>query len=343
MYDIFCTFVSLTKMFKYTIMENDIKEISLRNYLDVLNGLAYGTQLVSYANNDVRNEVVSAIETINKIAGLEIVREEAHVEGWEDEVIEGVYDIIYTDRHSPMPQITEDDLNVSHYVKDACENKTLIKLEEVNPALYKHVRKLCKDFDVKFSTDGTAIVLDGRGKSQSVYRQIQEAYKSGKASISFNLDEVNAPTVRTYSSQFGSAIGLKLRCVTAPGFITVHFKEADPRDVLLQELSDRIAKLASLGFTYNDLQEKISNITWAIYGEENTVAAADEPVSGKAWQKHSEAMKNDFGKFAADVIPGIAKMYKEQDIIKEVEALQQYVMPIADAEPRKPTVEYDDF
>lgn len=356
-------------------MENVIKQLTLKNYIDILNNVSYGTTLVSYLNDSVRVEVADAIKIINEIVGLEVIREVPHTEGWEETHVSGVYAIIYSDKDNAVPQITEDDMNISYTVKEAFEKSMQYRLG-VNKALWKRVKKECKAVGVKFSTDYDDVcVIDGRKKSQSVYKRIQEAYKSGQASVAFDIEEVNAPTVRTYSSQFGSAMGLKIRCSTMPGFITVHFREADPKDVLLQEFKSVLDKM-KYHFSYTDILDIVNGKKVTDSPEFDLKSISEGSVSGQAWQNHTLQMENEFSKFSTGVADGILKKYHEgqnyeqeapeyaqagfdnesdyldylseqieqqPDIIKEVEGLQQYVMPIADAEPKKPTVEYDDF
>jgi len=245
-------------------MEEEFKKLSLVNCLDKVLNMPYGSTNVVYMDDKAREETGLIIETINNIAGLQVIEERPFIDniptadGWESKEIPGKYTIIYSDRHNPIPSVTQDDLSVWNIIQEVSFRKTIQRIK-INNALHKKVRKKCLESGVKFSLDYGFVVIDGREKSLSVYRQIQKAHSEGKKEISFNLKEINMPTVRTYASQFGSAIDEKIRCTVADGFITVIFYRGP-----LDDFKDAVIKATEFLS-----QEDILNIVKSVFTPEN--------------------------------------------------------------------------
>lgn len=240
-------------------MIENFKVISLVNALETVMCVTYPNEKVTYKDEAAREETHTILKLINTIAGAEVIREEPYyhnretAEGWESVAVDNAYLIVYGDRHNPIPRITENDLNIEWDIADAYKQKTKVILD-INTSLFRIAKKQCKQIGVKFGIENGLFFVDSREKSVSVYKQIQKAYQEGLNSVSFDLAEINMPTVRTYASQFGSAVAKKIRCSVDSGVITVHFKEN-----IEDELRAVVLKCCDQ-MSFNQIQDVISDV-----------------------------------------------------------------------------------
>jgi DNA-binding transcriptional regulator YhcF (GntR family) len=247
-------------------MESIIKELSKLSIPEILLGIEYGKpEVVKYDSEDTRNHLLHVFQVANKIAGADVLREDVYFEnvptdsGWDEVPVEGVYRLIYADKNNPVPVPTEDDINLVTIIETMSYYKESVGVV-ISPAMVKTARKLCKDAGVKFIPSEGGYTIDGQEKAISVYKQIQKAYKDGLANVSFNLEEINMPTVRTYASQFGSAISKKLRCSVIDGTITVHFRELTPEEAFENDIAAIVQKAANAGLEYSQVHDAVTTV-----------------------------------------------------------------------------------
>lgn len=344
-------------------MENEFKNLTLSNCLEEVLKMEYGHINVVYSDDKARHETGIIIRTVNMVAGLEILREAPFMEetptneGWVETEVPGKYRIIYADRHNPVPAIGEDDLNVWSVIENASKDKTLHRLT-LHPGLYKNVKKECRDIGVKYSIEGGQVVIDGRQKSLSVYKQMQKAYQDGKVNISFNLDEINMPTVRTYASQLSAAVMKKIRCSVDAGIITVHFREDHT-----EELKSILLKLSE-SFTRSEIMETINEFLGPVADLTSSVNVEVVPGGLRRTETPEEPIWQQMG-FASELDYNVYQERKKADIeawtnnpvseatnsngqplppgVDIVDGLPQYVMEIPEEETESAMPEDYDF
>lgn len=239
-------------------MENLFIHLTKETGLQVIQEMGWGTKNVTYDSDETRDYILHILDVVNRITGVEgNIREDAFfddvetAEGWEQVKAVDKFRIIYADRHNAVPVLNYDDIYLEELVKDTASKKTEYTLQ-LNPALVKRARKLCKESGITLKTTPEGLIIDARVKSQSIYKRLQTAYYNGDSGITFDAMEVNLPTVRTYASQLGSAIMKKLRCSVSAGKITVHFKEAETEDLFRFDIVSIISKYADR-LTMNDM------------------------------------------------------------------------------------------
>lgn len=230
-------------------MNENFKELNKDNALSYLREKEYGTENVIYSTEEDRLYIHKVMDIVNMIAGIEAFRETPFMEEeysdienmWVEVPSEGKYRITYTDRHNPVPEFTEDDINVFNSIPKALELKESYYFE-IHQNLKKHVRKACKDVGVSFKANYPGVTISGKERSESVYKQMFAAYNSGVDSISFDSRNINVQTIRVYASQLGAAMGDSFSCSIVDGKITVHFKGISAENQMRGDIKKIIEK-----------------------------------------------------------------------------------------------------
>jgi len=247
---------------KYLILKSE-------DVFDFWEKLTYGINTVVFYDEESMEKTKKCIEVANLICGFETVRFRKHVEHGIDysdgdsngvfnpKEIEGVFDIIWTDRGAYPVRLTDDDLSIEHFAQTAKNFEKIVEFN-VHPSLIKHAKKIAKKYGVKFKW-GTSLSFSGLPNKKSLYSQIWEAYKESKPSISFSKQYAVPQSIRVYASSLSVEIGKKIRVSVEGDVTTVYFKESSKEDIARGQLRKVVGNIledigyASAEDVYNDI------------------------------------------------------------------------------------------
>lgn len=218
----------------------DLKNINESNIYSFMNEIKYGSNLVTYENDEARVIMLKNIEIICEILGAGALEEIQYVDtvleqgSYIDNVVDGVYNILYRVRYE-FPLLKETDYRVSEYLLTAIDQKSKVNIPDLNDNLHKYAFRTAKQLGVKFGLDVSGYYFNAQEKQKPIYKQLEDAYASGLESISFDSEKTH--TVRCYASTLGNSQGKKFRCSVANKKITVYFKEMNKSDQLFNKLN----------------------------------------------------------------------------------------------------------
>lgn len=199
--------------------------------------LTYGSVFVAYKTPQARVKMLENIIVTNEYMGVEILSEYA-AKNENNEIIDGAYRIAHNERGEFIPELSEDDYNVRNYAKQAALNKSRINCK-IDLRLVKMAKRVASANGVKFLVEGGQQYFSGEEKEMPLSKQVENAYLSGKDSISFEVGYVSVQTLRVYSSNLSITYNKKFRCAVNDGVATVYFKEPS-RMMVLNQKADKL-------------------------------------------------------------------------------------------------------
>ena len=222
------------KMENVTLIENE-------SLFGFLKNLQYGSNLVSYKSEGVRDRFLKVVGVVNEIMDGDYIRENQAIDnelidGYYVEVpIPNVYNVIYSGRGLDIPDISESDINFKETAKSALETKSKIHLQ-LNEKLRKSAGRIAFGLGIKFGIDSEGCFFDAEQKGVSLSKQIQNAYYNGLEKLDFDARKHNISSIRCYVSALAATVCQKIPVSVSNGIITVRFKQQSRNEFLVSEV-----------------------------------------------------------------------------------------------------------
>ena len=214
--------------------------ITKENYKGFFKNSTYGLKIVKYEDEFVRKLLNNRIAIYNEFKTSFTFEERKTSiykninEEWVGEEVPDLYDIIYKSTDAVL-LINESNYEIEELAIEAKKNKTIVVVDGLEESLFGFAKKIAKKHDIKFTDFG----FNGKIKSKSIKKQIEDAYLSGKQNIKFSVEDYNVQTIRNQASTYGSLIGEKIRVKFELGSIILEFSELkknkDVREVLTEQ------------------------------------------------------------------------------------------------------------
>jgi len=235
-------FIYICKKYKYIIIMENVILLSENGINDFLDFLDYGSNLVRFDSLDSEAKFNRYISVINELVGkdsIRIVMDEETEEGT-------VYSVIWSDKDSSPPSITEEEVELLEVAKRAYNQKTIIQIN-INPKLKMYAKKIAENNGVRLTSSGGVFFFNGANKKPSVFPLIQQAYNEGKKFIEFDSKDVQAQTVRIYASQFNTFMGKKFSVSANKDKVRIQFEPFTPQEQAVESFKKIVNDLVLLG------------------------------------------------------------------------------------------------
>ena len=219
----------------------DFKLVTKKNYVNVFAEIKNPYIIVKFDVEKTREKFNFLINLGNKFFVETRFKEKPYsepVRNDDNEVveneIEGYYFIYCTDKNSNI-EFLDDEINLQEIIKKASETQKSIEIN-IRKELFKYAKTLCFESGCKFRVEPDRQIIDGKKPGKSIFRLMEDAFRAGDASISFDAKDVNFPTLRTYTSQLGARADKKFKPVVSGDTMTIFFKEPDNLQVFENDL-----------------------------------------------------------------------------------------------------------
>lgn len=211
--------------------------VNTENQLEFLEGIEYGSNLLSYTSKESFNMLNDKIRILNEyFGGKPLVEKEAIDFQKEDGTF--VYSdptvrcVIFSKFSDKIPKLHIDNYNAEKHLDKAVECSGFSELLKIHPNLVKYYKQKALALNVKFKDgrfDATKRKVKGaKMVGYGVSTQIKEAFLNNEKSVCFSLYRTNLQSIRNAASTFGRMVGKKFK-------VEVHGKECF---VMLQEFSE---------------------------------------------------------------------------------------------------------
>jgi len=210
-------------------MENVIT-ITEHGTHEFLASLQYGSVAVQMDSFNSEARIKRAAAAINAIYGMNIIRVEPTEElsEWEDRPI---YNIIWSDRESGPPTVTENEIDLPELAMQAFALKKKIILN-VSPKVKKYARKCAQMYNIRFTQSGSEMYFNGEDKKPAILPLIKQAWTEGRKFIEFDKSEAEIQTVRVYASQFNSVMETNFSVSVKNGKIRVQLLDPTKEEII---------------------------------------------------------------------------------------------------------------
>jgi len=212
--------------------------ITKDNYIDVINSLKYGLLTCHYDSAESKQLSNNMIDVINQYTGSSTIEErkaviDTCINGeWVCDEVEGVYQLLYKRYDMPVPILSKSNYNIESIVINCKLNESIVVIDGFELSLVPYYKMIAKRHDIKFTGNG----FNGKMKSLSIRKQIEDAFLSGKHSVSFNSENINPYSIRNGASTYGNIVGKKFRVELKKGLVVIHFKELSEYDKITSSI-----------------------------------------------------------------------------------------------------------
>jgi len=225
---------------------DNVTKVSNGDLKSFLENLQYGSNLVIYQSDTVRDSVLNNINVLNEVFGENLIEElpakdNELVNGeYQEFIIPNVYNVVYAGRGIDIPILSDSDYNYKKTAVKALDTKSRISFT-LHEGLRKSAGRIAFGMGIKFGQDDFGCYFDAHKKGVSISKMIQESYYNGNEKIEFDGRKCNVASIRCYASNLGAVVGHKLPVTISSGIITVRFKKQDEKEIL----TNRVEKLYS--------------------------------------------------------------------------------------------------
>lgn len=217
----------------------------------VLNTLSYGITVVKFATPKAKEITEKAIELVNEITKLNLVRMRQTVDNvlvnqqYVEQAIPDTYDLIFSGKPGDCPVLTNDDFLLIDHAKKANQNKSVVTIT-INPGLFKMAKNIASQNGTKFKNYGSSQCFDSSTRSISVYRQIEEALQNGLDSIEFSMIDYKPQTIRVYASTINSFHNSNIKVSASNGVIIVKLNDSETTNTYIKEIYEKLVKIKGI-------------------------------------------------------------------------------------------------
>lgn len=261
--------------------------------LPVINAMVHGTIKVTYATLEAKEKMDKAVFLINKIHKGDYMNHRLATETIYDPEqkidveyeSENKYALSWGDRRKAPEPLTDNDMTIHESIHRIITAAS-VEFMDVNYGLLPYVRKVAKEMGVKTINSLGRVGINAARKNESLYKQLEKAYKSGVESVSFDSDKINVQTLRVYATQFNRFSKEKIAVNWDGNKATVIFK-VDKNQEALNNIKAAIYNAVELCG-----REAVINAIEAIIGIEKPTKEEWQRLGYDSEQEWSDHMKD---------------------------------------------------
>lgn len=203
------TFLYLLNELKNLKIKMETKKIITKEDFNLfIKELKYGTTNVILDGQDAIDSLeiyCSLVENMFKFSYL-TYRQATDMES--QNPIEGVTEIMWSERTIQPPTFNIDEMNIKSIVSDVAARRENVSVN-IRKELFKYADKAAKAAGVRFDNSVFGQCFSAVNVKKSAYKIIEDAVEAGESEVIFSKLEYNPQTIRVYSSQINKFRGIK--------------------------------------------------------------------------------------------------------------------------------------